>query len=269
MCFAFQGGPPFLLSRHPLLTGSLSQGGDCLIQGHVSGSRPTPLPLCPPPKFHGLQEGSVQGALGILECCQALLSKGSWFCLVVLVGMVPDGPPPLPSLLSLHGPHRATLQLTTMDVVRAGTRLQPSGIAGPGSLVSPCPASWLQIQTLGFSTCQMSARVPGGPLWLLVALGQEGQDGVLSSVTRQVRRKGCCYREPAAGTLTMRVIAHLPSRSCDYLQFPWDKTEALLQDTLRHHYQKWGHPAAPGPATGPGYSTCFSRHLSHQVLSDL
>lgn len=139
MCFTFQGGPPFLLSRHPLLTGSLSQGGDCLIQGHVPGSRPTPLPLCPPPRFHGLQEGSVQGAFGILECCQALLSKVSWFCLVVLVGMVPDGPPPLPSLLSLHGPHRATLQLTTMDVVRAGTRLQPAGIAGPGSLVSPLP----------------------------------------------------------------------------------------------------------------------------------
>lgn len=108
--------------------------------------------------------------------------------LVVRLGVAPGRPSTgsLPALLwvgcrgQARGLHSATLQLTMMDVVRAGSRMRQARVAGRVSSASCCPALWLQTQTSGFSTCQMSAQAQRGPLRLFItALGQKGQGLVL------------------------------------------------------------------------------------------
>lgn len=77
------------------------------------------------------------------------------------------------------------------------------------------------------------------------------------------------WRPTSTGRSLLRVTAHLSNKSYYYLHFPGDKTNALLQEAICHHCQKWGHPEALGPTVGTGYSTCFSGHLSRGVLSEL
>ena len=89
-----------------------------------------------------------------------------------------------------------------------------------------------------------------------------GLSAQLCHKAKEEEERRCYGDPPAPGRSLLRVIAHLSSKSYYYPHFPGDKTKALWQEAICHHWQKWGHPGAPGPPVGTGYSTCFSGHLS-------
>lgn len=247
-----------------------------------------PLPLCCPPHLPPPNSGPQAAGGHCARCIWGFwnvvwprLPMRPGLVLGVRVGVVP-------SLLSVgglrgreHGLYSVALHLTRMDVVRAGARLRQAGVAGRVSSASRCPAPWLQSQTLGFSTCQMSARVQRGPLRLFTTgLGQEGQGPFLLTEGRVERSalpqgkggggKALLWRPTSARTLSaeshcspFKQVLLLPPLSRGQNQGP----------VARGYLPSLAEMGSPWSSGTPSWNWVFHlllwASLSRRVLSEL
>lgn len=183
----------------------------------------------------------MQGTFGVLECCRAPIAKESRFGARVV--------PPRSHALARAGCcqwecglHRATLELTVTDVVGSGTRQGRAEVPMPVCSAPPCAAPWLQIQPLGFSSCQTS-----------VCTGALRPQRLCSQ--RAGLGPGLCHRHMRRKKGRFGSSLHRASLTCQedpviIPTFQVAKVRLCRGRLLAHHHQKWRLRQAPGPRAG-------------------